>query len=116
MLDLKLIRENPDLVRESQRRRGEDTAVVDRLLALDEQNRRLKTEAEALRADRKRVSAEIPKLRDAAERETRVAASREMGDRITALDAEIDTSEGQIRTILLSIPNIPHESVHEGKD
>jgi seryl-tRNA synthetase len=116
MLDLKLIRETPDVVRESQRKRGEDVAVVDRLLALDEQNRRLKTEAEALRAERKRVSAEIPKLRDAAERETRVAASREMGDRITALDAEIDDSEAQIRTIMLGIPNIPHESVHEGKD
>lgn len=116
MLDLKLIRETPDVVRESQRKRGEDVAVVDRLLALDEQNRRLKTEAEALRAERKRVSAEIPKLRDAAERETRVAASREMGDRITALDAQIDDGEAQIRTLLLGIPNIPHESVHEGKD
>src|SRR3982751_5758141 len=116
MLDLKLIRENPDVVRESQRRRGEDVAVVDRLLEVDARNRALKTEAEALRAERKRVSAEIPKLRDAQERETKVAAMREVGDQITALEAKIDDSEAQIRTLMLGIPNIPHESVHEGKD
>ena len=116
MLDLKLIRENPDLLRESQRRRGEDVAVVDRLLAVDEQNRKLKTEAESLRAERKRVSLEIAKLRDATEREAKVTAMREVGDRITALEHEINSTEDEIRTILLAIPNIPHESVHEGKD
>lgn len=116
MLDLKLIRENPDLLRESQRRRGEDGTVVDRLLEVDARNRTLKTEAEALRAERRRVSAEIPKLRDAVEREAKVAAMRAVGDRITALEHEIDVSEAEVRTILLGIPNIPHESVHEGKD
>ena len=116
MLDLRLIRENPDLVRESQRRRGEDVGLVDRLLDADARNRALKTEAEALRAERKRVSAEIPKMRDAAAREEKIAAMREVGDHITAIEREIDTTEAEVRDIQLSIPNIPHESVHEGKD
>ncbi|HMA35621.1 MAG TPA: serine--tRNA ligase [Chloroflexia bacterium] len=116
MLDLKLIRENPDLVRESQRRRGEDPAVVAHLLAIDTRNRALKTEAEALRAERKRVSAEIPKIHEAAERAPKVAAMREVGERITAMEHEITATDDQIRTLLLSIPNIPHESVPEGKD
>jgi seryl-tRNA synthetase len=116
MLDLKLFRENPDLVRESQRRRGEDVGVVDRVVEVDTRTRALKTEAEALRAERKRVSSEIPKIRDAAEREQKVAAMREVGDRIAAIEHEIDTTETALRDLLLSIPNIPHESVHEGKD
>jgi seryl-tRNA synthetase len=116
MLDLKLIRENPDLLRESQRRRGEDVGVVDRLLAVDTRNRALKTEAEALRAERNRVSAEIPKTKDPQERQQKIAAMREVGDRIAAMERDITATDEEIRTILLGIPNIPHESVHEGKD
>src|SRR5689334_1179698 len=116
MLDLKLIRENPDLLRESQRRRGEDVDVVDRLLAVDTRNRALKTEAEALRAERNRVSAEIPKTKDPQARQQKIAAMREVGDRIAAMEREITATDEEIRTILLGIPNIPHESVHEGKD
>jgi seryl-tRNA synthetase len=116
MLDLKLIRENPDLLRESQRRRGEDAGVVDRLLAVDTRNRALKTEAEALRAERNRVSAEIPRTKDPAERQQKIAAMREVGDRIAAMERDITATDEEIRTILLGIPNIPHESVHEGKD
>jgi seryl-tRNA synthetase len=116
MLDLKLIRENPDLLRESQRRRGEDVGVVDRLLAVDTRNRALKTEAEALRAERNRVSAEIPKTKDPQARQQKIAAMREVGDRIAAMEREITPTDEEIRTILLGIPNIPHESVHEGKD
>ncbi len=116
MLDLKLIRENPDLLRESQRRRGEDVGVVDRLLAVDTRNRALKTEAEALRAERNRVSAEIPKTKDPQARQQKIAAMREVGDRIAAMEREITATDEEIRTILLGIPNIPHESVHEGKD
>ena len=116
MLDLKLIRENPDLLRESQRRRGEDVGVVDRLLAVDTRNRALKTEAEALRAERNRVSAEIPKTKDPQERQQKIAAMREVGDRIAAMERDITATDEEIRTLLLGIPNIPHESVHEGKD
>jgi seryl-tRNA synthetase len=101
MLDLKLIRENPDLLRESQRRRGEDVGVVDRLLAVDTRNR---------------VSAEIPKTKDPQGRQQKIAAMREVGDRIAAMEREITATDEEIRTILLGIPNIPHESVHEGKD
>jgi seryl-tRNA synthetase len=116
MLDLKLIRENPDLLRESQRRRGEEVGVVDRLLAVDTRNRALKTEAEALRAERNRVSAEIPKTKDPQERQQKIAAMRTVGDRIAAMERDITATDEEIRTILLGIPNIPHESVHEGKD
>ena len=116
MLDLKLIREEPDLVRESQRRRGEDAAVVDRILEIDARVRALKTEAEGLRAERNRGSAEIPRLRDRAARDTQIAAMRGLGDQISALERETADAETALRDILLAVPNIPAPSVPQGKD
>ncbi len=116
MLDLKLIREEPDLVRESQRRRGEDAAVVDRILEIDARVRALKTEAEGLRAERNRGSAEIPRLRDRAARDAQIAAMRALGDQISALERETADAETALRDILLAVPNIPAPTVPQGKD
>ena len=94
MLDLNLIRENPDLVRTSLRNRQMDVSSVDEILKLDEKRRSLLTQVETLKAERNTVSKEIGKtlapgasagVKDPGEREKKIAAMREVGDRITAL-------------------------------
>jgi seryl-tRNA synthetase len=89
MLDLNLIRENPDLVRTSLRNRQMEVSPVDDILRLDEKRRILLTQVETLKAERNAVSKEIGKMKDAAEREKKIAAMREVGDRIAAFDREV---------------------------
>jgi len=109
MLDLNLIRENPDLVRTALKNRQMDAAPVDKILRLDEKRRSLLTQVEALKAERNAVSKEIGRLKDAAEREKKIAAMREVGDRIAALDKEVAEVEAELYGITAAIPNIPDE-------
>jgi len=109
MLDLNLIRENPDLVRTALKNRQMEISPVDDILRLDEKRRSLLTQVEALKAERNTVSKEISKLKDAAEREKKIAAMREVGDKIAALDKEVDDVEAELQAITSSIPNIPDE-------
>ena len=89
MLDLNLIRENPDLVRTALSNRQMDASPVDEILRLDERRRALLTQVEALKAERNAVSKEIGRSKDAAEREKKIASMREVGDKISALDKEV---------------------------
>ena len=107
MLDINLIRENPDLVRQSLRNRQMEAAPVDSILALDEKRRALIQEAETLKAERNAVSKEIGRMKDAAERQAKIDAMRAVGDRIGALDEELRQVEGERDGILAMIPNIP---------
>jgi seryl-tRNA synthetase len=107
MLDINLIRENPDLVRTSLKNRQMDTSSVDDILKLDEQRRTLLTEVEKLKAERNVVSKEISKMKDAAERETKVAEMREVGDKISALDKEVADVDAKLTTLTSVMPNIP---------
>jgi seryl-tRNA synthetase len=107
MLDLNLIRENPDLVRTALKNRQLDASPVDEILRLDEKRRSLLTQVEALKAERNAVSKEIGRSKEAAEREQKIAAMREVGDRITALDKEVGEVEAELHTITSAIPNIP---------
>jgi seryl-tRNA synthetase len=116
MLDIRLFRDNPDLVRESQRRRGEDPGVVDEVLALDTRRRELQTAIDTARAERNTVSAQIPKIKDPAEKAARIAAMRAVGDQIDTAEADLRQVEEQQRDLLLRIPNIPDASVPYGKD
>ncbi len=109
MLDLNVIREKPDLVRTSLRNRQMDPSPVDDILRLDEKRRTLLTQVEALKAERNVVSKEIGKLKDAAEREQKIAAMREVGDQITALDKEVTEVEAELNGLMATLPNIPDE-------
>ncbi len=109
MLDLNVIRENPDLVRTSLKNRQMDPSPVDDILRLDEKRRTLLTQVEALKAERNVVSKEIGKLKDAAEREQKIAAMREVGDKITALDKEVTEVEAELNGLMAALPNIPDE-------
>ena len=92
MLDIKLIREKPDFVRQRLATRGAgDEARIDELLKLDEQRRKILAEVEALKSQRNRVSKEIGALmgqKKTAEADTKKAETRELGDRIAALDRQ----------------------------
>ena len=109
MLDLNLIREKPDLVRASLTNRQMDATPVDDILRLDEKRRALLTQVEALKAERNAVSKEIGKLKDTAEREKKIAAMREVGDKIAALDKEVAEVEAELNSLTSALPNIPDE-------
>ena len=119
MLDIKLIREKPELVRERLASRGGgDEAKVDEVLTLDEQRRKLLTEAEQLKSLRNRVSKEIGSLmgqKKLEEAEGKKKETREMGDRIAELDKQVVEVEELRDNILIRLPNLPHSSVPKGK-
>ncbi|MGO8836213.1 MAG: serine--tRNA ligase [Limisphaerales bacterium] len=119
MLDIKLIRERPDFVRQRLAARGAgDGAQVEGLLKLDEQRRKLLAEVETLKAQRNRASKEIGALmgqKKTAEAEAKKTETRELGDRIATLDKEAEAIEISRHQLMLRLPNLPHESVPEGK-
>ena len=109
MLDLNLIREQPDLVRTALKNRQIDPSPVDDLLRLDERRRSLLTQVETLKAERNMVSKAISTMKDAAEREKKIASMREVGERIAALDKEVAEVEAELNSIAAALPNIPDE-------
>ena len=116
MLDLKLIREQPDAVAERLARRGAGaTALIKELLTADTARRRLVKEAEDLKAQRNRASEAIGQAKRRGEdASTEQARMREVGDRIKALDGEVKTVDEEIARLLLQLPNLPHPSVPIG--
>ncbi len=119
MLDIKLIRERPDFVRARLAARGQgDDAKVGEVLQLDEQRRKLLTDVEALKGQRNRASKEIGALmaqKKIEEAEARKKTTREIGDRINAMDKEAVRVDEARERIMLQIPNLPHETVPVGK-
>jgi seryl-tRNA synthetase len=109
MLDLNLIREKPDFVRTALKNRQMEVSPVDDILRLDEKRRSLLTQVEALKAERNAVSKEIGKLKDAAEREKKITAMREVGDKITAFDKEVTEVEAELTQLTSALPNLPDE-------
>lgn len=107
MLDLKLIIDSPDIVRKALRDRQMDAAPVDTVIQLDERRRTLIAEVETLRAERNTVSKAIGRMKDPAERQAKIEAMRTVGDRIKALDAELNTVETDLHNLLATLPNIP---------
>jgi seryl-tRNA synthetase len=119
MLDIRIIREQPDLVRERLQSRGAgDETKVGEVLSLDEQRRKSLAEVEQLKAQRNRVSKEIGALmaqKKTEEAEARKKETREIGDRIGTLDKGIAEAEARRDQILLALPNLPHPGVPLGK-
>jgi seryl-tRNA synthetase len=119
VLDIKLIREKPDFVKQRLATRGAgDEQQIDHILKLDESRRKLLTEVEAMKATRNKVSKEIGALmaqKKAAEAEAKKTETRELGDKISKLEAQVAETEAGIHTTMLQLPNLPHESVAQGK-
>ena len=118
MLDIKLIREEPDFVRRRLAARGAgDEVRIDELLTLDGQRRKLLAEVEGLKAQRNRVSKEIGVMmaqKRAAEAEAKKAETRRIGDKIAELDQAVAEAEKRRDAMLLRLPNLPHNSVPLG--
>ena len=91
-----------------------DSSPVDGILELDEQRRTLLTQVEQLKAERNAVSKEIGKMKDAAEREKKITAMREVGDRIAALDKQVADVEAGLTSLTSALPNVPDERTPVG--
>lgn len=115
MLDLKLVRDNPEFVKAGIRKKHRDASVVDRALEVDRRRRELVQEVERLRAEQNRASAEIPKLTGGG-REERIAQMRDVATRLKGLDPELKRLEEELSRVLLAFPNLPHETVPPGSD
>lgn len=115
MLDLKFIRQNPDLVKQAVKNKLEK-ADVDKLLSLDEQRRTLLQQVDELKATRNRVSKEIGALKKAGQdAQDAIKEMQAVGDRIKSLDEQIKSVESDIYAIQIWIPNVPHESAPVGR-
>jgi seryl-tRNA synthetase len=119
MLDIKLIREEPELVQAKLASRGAgDEAKIREVAALDERRRKGLTEVEQLKSLRNRVSKEIGALlaaRKSEEAEAKKRETRELGDRIAQIDREVAEAEAARDHVLLRLPNLPHPSVVHGR-
>ena len=121
MLDIRFVRENPDVVKENIKNKFQDSKLplVDEVIALDKRNREIKGEVEALRAEKNKISKMIGTLMKEGKREEaeevkkQVAANGETIDRLSAEEKEV---EEKIKTIMMTIPNIIDPSVPIGKD
>ena len=118
MLDIRLIREKPDFVRERLATRGGgDDAKIAEVLRVDAERRKIETQLQRLQADRNRLSKEIGAKRSRSEpSEDLEAQVRKIGDEIVDLTQRASTFDEEQRHLLLEIANLPHESVPVGKD
>jgi seryl-tRNA synthetase len=116
MLDARFVRENIDSVKEALHKRGYEFPLS-HFLAIDEKRMVLLREAEELRNKRNVVSEDIGRLkREKADASAQLEEMKGVSDRITALDEKLKEVEDETRNLLLTIPNIPHDSVPVGKD
>jgi seryl-tRNA synthetase len=115
MLDLKLIRENPDKVRQGIASLHL-TAPIEEILALDGQRRELLSQVEQLKARRNEVSKDIGRLRGAPETQALKDEMRQVGERIKALDEQVKSADEKLNLAMMEVPNLPHESVPAGAD
>lgn len=116
MLDIKLIRENPEKINELLKRRNPELSI-DNVLKLDEERRKIQFEADAYRAERKNISQKIGIMKKNGENTDEIQAqTRELGDKIKELEErEIELNEKQ-KEALLYIPNTPDETTPVGSD
>ena len=118
MLDIRRIREEPDLVRSRlQTRGGDDATKIDALLRIDAERRKAETALQQLNADRKRLSKEIGGMRSRGQSSDELEAQvRTIGEQIAQLNAQTTAADETQREMLLRIPNLPHATTPIGKD
>ncbi|TYR78151.1 serine--tRNA ligase [Priestia megaterium] len=116
MLDLKFLRANFDEVKEKLKFRGEDLTDLGRFEELDIKRRELLVQTEELKSKRNEVSQQIAQMkREKQDADHLILEMREVGERVKKLDDELRSVEEELEYLLLSIPNIPHESVPVGE-
>lgn len=114
MLDMKFIRENPELVKEGLAKKN-DSVDIDKILQLDESRREIIRQVEKLKADKNKVSAEVAQKKRAGEvADELIVEMRKVGENISALDNDLKQVEVDLKNLLIWIPNMPHASVPIG--
>ncbi|HYJ05852.1 MAG TPA: serine--tRNA ligase, partial [Chthoniobacterales bacterium] len=118
MLDIRLIREQPDFVKSRLATRGgDDAAKIDEVLRVDAERRKAETALQQLNGDRKRLSKEIGGKRSRGETAEELEARvREIGDEIARLNEQTSAADEQQKDLLLRLPNLPHANAPVGKD
>ncbi|MBN2368352.1 serine--tRNA ligase [Candidatus Woesearchaeota archaeon] len=119
MLDIKLIRENPDLVRQDLEKRRDEKklAWLDDLIAKDDEARKLKQELDSLKHSRNRSTLEINELKKKGQDfKGKVAEAQETGRKVKEAEERLEMLNQKIRDYLMRLPNILHESVPYGRD
>jgi seryl-tRNA synthetase len=115
MLDLRFVRENIDILKEKLALRGENLDL-NPIIQVEQERRELIQKADALRSQRNQVSDEISKIKqEGGAAEDLVAQMRQVGQEIKALETELREKEENLQAFLLTVPNIPHDSVPVGK-
>ena len=121
MLDLRFVRENPEIVKQNIRNKFQDSKLplVDEVIALDEENRKVKKEADDLRASRNKISKQIGALMGQGKKEEAEEVKKqvtEASDHLAELEEKEKDLEARIKKIMMTIPNIIDPSVPIGKD
>lgn len=116
MLDIRLIREQPEMIKLELAKVGFDPSQIDELLAADARRRSAIRQVEELRAERARLSRAIGKLGSEAERAEGAASSRRLGERLAELESEMAEAQARFDKLMLEIPNLPHPDVPVGRD
>ena len=116
MLDINLIREDPERVREALRVRQMDATPIDQVLDLDLKRRTIIQEVEALKAERNTGSKEIGRSKDPQERQKKIEAMRALGDQISGLDEALREVEAALTAVMSTFPNLPDEKTPYGID
>lgn len=116
MLDLNLIRDQADVVRQGLKDRQMDASPVDQILELDQQHRSLIQKVETLRAERNTVSQEIGRMKDKTDRQAKIEEMRTVGKRIDDFDQKLSTVNRQLNDLMEMVPNIPDKRTPYGKD
>ena len=115
MIDIRLLREKPDEVRQAYERLGADVDLAG-VAQADNRVRDLKNESQTLQAEQNRISKDIGRAAPGEAREQAKAASLALKDKIEKLNAELAAAEAKLDDVLLELPNLPHPSVPVGKD
>jgi seryl-tRNA synthetase len=113
VIDLKLLRDDPERVRASQRLRGADESVVDALLAADEKRRAAVARADSLRAEQKTVSRSVAQA-SAEERPAVLAKARHLADEVKLAESDQTAAELELRAAHLAVPNVVEDGVPPG--
>ncbi|GIN22928.1 serine--tRNA ligase [Siminovitchia fordii] len=116
MLEIRILRGNLEEVKKKLQHRGEDLGDLDKFEELDQKRRGIIVQAEKLKSRRNEVSEKIAQLKkDKQNTDDLIVEMREVGQQIKQMDGELRRAEDELEKILMSIPNIPHESVPVGE-
>jgi len=116
MINIDIVRNDPDKLINALKRRRMETNVVGEMKELDKKWRSVLTEAEVLKAERNKVSKEISQIKDKADREEKIKEMRGVSDHISKLDEKTRQIEAELNSLIATVPNLPDEAAPDGDD